>query len=399
MIVLNESKYSEEILDIIKNSNKSNKELAEELNLKWYTIRNLRQRLIGSSSTLIKTLNDKEKESLINDFKNGDSIQALTKKYKKGKQWISKFLNSKGLKTDRNLSEKQIEIILEYFNKELASDVAKRANCSESAVFAVYKRFNKDNYKKVYEHLKYFDNINTDDKAYFLGFIAADGCIYHKEDDEKERNFLSIALQRRDRYILEKFYEFINKNNGRYIYDYTDKKGREYSEIQIGGKYLTDSLSKYNIVPNKTWTYFPVDLQDDKLMFSFLRGFFDGDGAITNASHKNKQKSNLPSSYCISFVGNYKCLKFIKDFIEKYNIKSSLIEDKREYSNSFYSLNISETSSIYLLLKHMYKNNTVCLDRKLEKANNFINEFEANIQKRIKYDKTKQLFNDCPLYK
>lgn len=337
---------------------------------------------------------------MIIDFKNGFAIQELVIKYNKDRHWIAKLLNEKGLETNKKLSDEQINIILKYFNKELASDVAKRVGCSESSVFAVYKRFNKENYKKIYEHLKYFDNIDSDDKAYFLGFIAADGCVYTKDNGNIHRRFLSISIQRRDRYILEKLYEFMNKTNGRYIYDYTDKNRFEYSNIQIGGNYLLKSLSKYNIVPNKTWSYVPVNLNNDILMFSFLRGFFDGDESITNHKYKSIDDRNLlPSSYQISIVGNFDCMLFIKEFLQKYNIKSSVIRDNRKYSHDFYQLIISDSSSIYLFLKHIYTNSVVHLNRKKEIADLFISKFEENVQNRIKYKNAIQDFINCPLYK
>ena len=302
---MSKSKYNDEIINYIKESPKGHVELENELGISRNTIRGIRRRF-GIKVKQENKLNDKDIENLIIDFKNGFSIQKLVVKYKKDKKWISKLLNDKGLKTDKKLSDEQINIILKYFNKELASDVAKRAGCSESAVFAVYKRFNKENYKKIYEHLKYFDDVDTDDKAYFLGFIAADGCVYTKDNDNIHRRFLSIGIQRRDRYILEKLYEFMNKTNGRYIYDYTDKNGFEYSNIQIGGNYLLESLSKYNIIPNKTWSYVPVNLNNDILMFSFLRGFFDGDGSITNHKYKISDNRNLlPSAYQVSIVGTF----------------------------------------------------------------------------------------------
>ena len=396
---MRKSKYSDEIINYIKKSPKGHIELENELGISRNTIRGIRRRF-GIKIKQENKLNDKDIENLIIDFKNGFTIQKLVIKYNKDKNWIAKLLNDRGLETNRRLSNEQINIILKYFNKELASDVAKRAGCSESSVFAVYKRFNKENYKKVYEHLKYFDNIDSDDKAYFLGFIAADGCVYTKDNDNIHRRFLSIGIQRRDRYILERLYEFMNKTNGRYIYDYMDKNGFEYSSIQIGGNYLLNSLSKYNIIPNKTWSYVPVNLNDDILMFSFLRGFFDGDGSITNHKYKGLDDKNLlPSAYQISIVGNFDCMLFIKEFLQKYNIKSSMIRDKRKYSHDFYQLIIVENSSIYLFLKHIYKNSVVHLDRKKEIADLFISKFEENVQDRIKYKNAIQDFINCPLYK
>lgn len=206
------------------------------------------------------------------------------------------------------------------------------------------------------------------------------------------------SIRKRFEIKIKKENKLSDKDIDNLIIDF--KNGFEYSNIQIGGNHLLESLSKYNIIPNKTWSYVPVNLNNDVLMFSFLRGFFDGDGSITNHKYKfSDNRNTLPSAYQISIVGNFSCMLFIKEFLQKHNIKSSMIKDKRKYSHDFYHLVVSENSSIYLFLKHIYKNSVVHLNRKQEIANLFINKFEENAQGRIKYKNTIQNFTNCPLYK
>ena len=49
---------------------------------------------------------------------------------------------------------------------------------------------------------KYFEKIDSHKKAYFLGLITTDGCVFWKNS---RRAFLSITLKKSDRYVLEDF--------------------------------------------------------------------------------------------------------------------------------------------------------------------------------------------------
>lgn len=52
----------------------------------------------------------------------------------------------------------------------------------------------------------YFDNIDTEDKAYFLGLIYADGC------NDIPNNRLIITLIHTDGYLLERLNSLVNIN-------------------------------------------------------------------------------------------------------------------------------------------------------------------------------------------
>jgi hypothetical protein len=57
--------------------------------------------------------------------------------------------------------------------------------------------------KELFCDYHFFDKINTEEKAYWLGFIAADGCV-------TDKGCLQILLSRKDRDHLELFKKHIN---------------------------------------------------------------------------------------------------------------------------------------------------------------------------------------------
>jgi hypothetical protein len=61
----------------------------------------------------------------------------------------------------------------------------------------------------------------------------------------------------------------------------TKKKDRKYCRLRINSVKLIQSLQKYNVIPNKTFT---IRLDFDipqQFLGDYLRGLFDGDGWIT----------------------------------------------------------------------------------------------------------------------
>lgn len=131
-----------------------------------------------------------------------------------------------------------------------------------------------------------FDSINTEEKAYWLGFIWADGCILNVKEDKPNYAF-ELGLSVKDIEHLRKFCKFANvpenkikvrKNNGL-------GKDKEFylCRIQISSKHLWNVLNNYGCCPNKTNNEnFPSIsiFSEPKLISHFIRGVFDGDGWV-----------------------------------------------------------------------------------------------------------------------
>jgi hypothetical protein len=182
--------------------------------------------------------------------------------------------------------------------------------------------------------------------------------------------------------VLNKFIKCINSN-------FKIRYNNNIITIQIVSDKMCNDLEKYNITERKTWIYEPVILNDG-LMPHFLRGFLDGDGCIT----KNHTQ-DIPSSYKISFCGNYKSMYFISNFLKSININNILTEDKRKkYKDSFYYIEIHGSTNKYCFLKYIYNNATVFLKRKYDLANKIINMIENNTTNRLENKKAVEFYNN-----
>jgi len=152
----------------------------------------------------------------------------------------------------------------------------------------------------------YFDQIDHPNKAYWLGFLWADG-----HNDVKHNN-LMFRLSKRDIDILELFKADLKSEHPIRIYS-VDRKGKifDYAHFTIKNQHLSATLLKLGMAQNKTyypeWPPIP-----DHLWSHFVRGFFDGDGCW----YKNKKRSKTTFMGKVTAVGNRKLLDNISKIVE-----------------------------------------------------------------------------------
>lgn len=129
---------------------------------------------------------------------------------------------------------------------------------------------------------RYFKNIDTPDKAYFLGLLAADGNISPRLTAAR------IALKAEDAQILETFRSFLGQGAPELrnkIPKIKGKKGNLQKVLVLSRKVLVEDLMKFGITPNKSLT---LKLNCELGLFKkdFLRGVWDGDGSVTERRFK-----------------------------------------------------------------------------------------------------------------
>ena len=120
----------------------------------------------------------------------------------------------------------------------------------------------------------FFSVIDTEEKAYWLGFLAADGCV----STTGAGNWLvELGLQRTDRNHLIKFKAALGFAGA--IDDYDTNDGHPASRVRVACGVMATDLRRHGLVPNKTQGYKTPEVPAD-LRRHYYRGFFDGDGTI-----------------------------------------------------------------------------------------------------------------------
>ena len=127
-----------------------------------------------------------------------------------------------------------------------------------------------------------FETIDAPEKAYWLGVIYSDGYI---SKINKYTNYLGISVAERDLEWIKKFKNFLNYNGE--IKHYTTSKnaytlGSKYVRLLIGNNKLVSDLERLGVVEQKTKKIKAIP--DIPYKDDFIRGYIDGDGALTKRS-------------------------------------------------------------------------------------------------------------------
>lgn len=230
----------------------------------------------------------------------------------------------------------------------------------------------------------YFDEINTENKAYLLGFFLADGCIDgSKNRNGKCSNRLMLQNSIDDFEAIELFRKEICINN-KLVYR-NNPVGAKIRKPQVNlrwtSNYMTNILiNKYNFFRKKAYepTFkFPFELIPKKLHRHFIRGFFDGDG---NVDFKLLQTNTgvITTRFQYGFVCNSPIFaKQLSDIICSISkeISGTISETKGKTTNWWVlRFNTHRKSSVdkrYIFYKYLYKNATIYLTRKKDKFDSF----------------------------
>lgn len=215
----------------------------------------------------------------------------------------------------------------------------------------------------------YFENINTEEKAYWLGFLTADGFI-QKECREGCSRKVGMSLAEIDKGHIEKFKKAINAENP--ISTYKVSKGYNentvYSRIMISSeKMATDLIDKGCVEHKSNILKFPTEEQVPKeFLKDFIRGYFDGNGSIkiTKGSNKTKHYDN----YQIAIVSTDDMLNKMQDYFLSQGAmyqRHKLYKRKKEHIVSCFDFGDNVQSLIFL--EWLYGNANVYLDRKYQR--------------------------------
>lgn len=230
--------------------------------------------------------------------------------------------------------------------------------------------------RKYHYNERIFEQIDSPEKAYWLGFITADGNIEQlsrtKADGTIYNNYrLTFCLSKKDKKHLEKFCEFLGDTNLP-ISEYTtflDKTNKSYQivSLKIYCRQLAIDLMNHNIFSRKSCKEIPPLITED-LIPHFIRGELDGDGCLM----LNDKKINI--------VGSNELMLYIKQETSNKFKRSIGYIHKDKKSKDLYSYNIYAAKDCQEFLEWIYKDATIYLDRKY-------NIYKNNINNNIYIDK------------
>jgi hypothetical protein len=197
----------------------------------------------------------------------------------------------------------------------------------------------------------FFDEINTEEKAYWLGFITADGCITAKA------HALTINLKAADAGHLEKLRLALSSDSP----IRPSGSGRSCGGIvrwQANSVPLVRALAILGITPRKSATAVPWD-GPEHLMPHYWRGMVDGDGGISFT----RNRPGSPLQWSIHLTGSRACVEgFAKWGADLCGSRAQ--PRPHNHSRDCWYWIVGGNRMVPLIVRELYGDCTISLDRK-----------------------------------
>lgn len=266
------------------------------------------------------------------DYKNKNHMKFLYKKYKSGNK-IASFLN---------VNPKTIYSWMEKHKINTCTGI--------------------QGARKHFFNERYFEKIDKPEKAYLLGFIIADGCIYSESNSTYFR--FQINLKQEDSYVLDFLQKEIESDYKIQFKEVSAKKNGNKSKVaslKINSTAFCKDLINLNVIPRKSMKEsIPLDKIPNEFLRYFVLGYFDGDGSV----------SYTKSSPHISILGSKKmCEQLNKIFVDN-GIDQNVFF--LHPNKKLFGLRINNTENKIKLYNFLYKDYVFFLKRKKETFDSFV---------------------------
>jgi hypothetical protein len=258
-------------------------------------------------------------------------------------------------------SEDEINFVKENYMEMKTSDISQMLNRTMNSIELKAARMGLKKYPYICDY-HYFDKIDTEEKAYWLGFLTADGWINHSK--KTNAGVTGIELQYGDINHLKKFNKSIGGN-----YQITDrwrecslsKKDKDKKHhmccIRIFSLTMYNTLKNLGFSNDKSYDFHMPDLSND-LIRHYIRGYFDGDGCFC---FTNK-------SFGVNFItASYSLYQDILSILETLSINTSNHIFINEFGTTMYRPEICKLNDKIKFLDWIYQDCNIYLDRKYKK--------------------------------
>lgn len=200
----------------------------------------------------------------------------------------------------------------------------------------------------------FFECIDTEEKAYFLGLMITDGNVFKAND---HRASISFTLDDADAYLLEYWRQCVNATT------VISHDGRGCSQHALRSLKMANDLAKYGVVPRKTLHAYLPTIEDESQMRHLIRGLIDGDGGIYAYLPDNSTKYRHKITLC----GTRALMEGVVEYITPV-LQLSFKPKVYSYSNRPLSeFRVSNVQDMNKLGDWLYKGATVYMDRKYQR--------------------------------
>ncbi len=221
-----------------------------------------------------------------------------------------------------------------------------------------------EKYKKAYQGE--FETIDTEAKAYFLGYFHADGNLYYNKTAYSSQTKIKLGIK--DEHILRDMlvhFPFFS-------FSYTSDKYEYKGKIKINQKCLLRSYNKklFTDLLNLNVKGGIPNISED-LMPHFIRGLIDGDGSFNVYSRQNN-KRYYAMDLCMESMELAKAIGAI--------LQDEKIDPRYNWDRKIVKLRVRKKQDLLKLIKYIYKDANLYLKRKKEIADEIVEYYLAPVK-------------------
>jgi metal-sulfur cluster biosynthetic enzyme len=255
----------------------------------------------------------------------------------------------------------EIDYIKDNYQEMTKNEIAEILNRSPSAIGLKASRMGFKKYP-YYCNYHFFDVIDSEEKAYWLGFLTADGWI--SKNEETGSGCVGIELQYGDIDHLKKFNKSIEGNyqiTDRWrpcLLSTSDKEKKHHTcVIRIFSIKMYEDLCRLGFSENKSYDVQMPNI-DPSLLRHYIRGYFDGDGCLyVSNNHLTVKFVTASENYFNNLV----------NLLAKLDINVRCAQKTNEYNTIMYYIDIRFNKDKLKFLDYIYENSNISLDRKYKK--------------------------------
>lgn len=260
-------------------------------------------------------------EKIVNDYQNGKSMRQIQRDYGVTRQSVAKYLEEQKIKTT------------------------------------------KGNHYRTYNHDEnFFEVIDTEEKAYWLGFMFADGYIINNQSKRYGQDQFGLSLAETDIDALYKFKKSIKATNPILTYPRKNNYGQPLSRIVMTSQKTVNDLIDKGCKKQKSLILEPPKDVPDELIRHFIRGFFDGDGSIS----KTYNETYKHYIFGINITSTQEICEWLHDLFGF----GSVIKEKRREKTYYFAF--GGNNQLKYFYHYLYDDATVWMDRKYNRFQEFL---------------------------
>lgn len=221
----------------------------------------------------------------------------------------------------------------------------------------------------------FFDKIDTEEKAYWLGFIWCDGYVCKRKRKGGVTYEFKLDLAVRDKEHVEKFKNALESDHPVNTYKNKTTFDKENEETEVARLYLANKhfakslYEKYGLVANRSDADKLIKSIPDNLIKHFIRGVLDADGGISNYHVKEERLTKPTRKMAVRFYTYENLLVFIREYfinIGLSNFKQQFRKRHEDRDGFATELSYTGNQQVPIILDYLYDEAHVYLQRKFD---------------------------------